>query len=85
MTIEALEILPSRDWDPWRGYSLWLIVRFPTQIGKSHHVPTWACRQMAELTRAAFVERHGYEPLLIQNIQRSAWWRAGPVEEVTQA
>ena len=26
------------------------------------------------------IEEHGEEPLLIQNIQRSAWWKAGPVE-----
>jgi len=29
MTIEVLETLDCRDWDAWRGYLLWLIVRFP--------------------------------------------------------
>lgn len=78
MTIEPLEILPGRDWDPRRKYSAWLYIRFP---------PCWPSqmtgnkrRQMTEAARAAFVERHGYEPPLIQNIQYSAWWRAGPVE-----
>lgn len=80
MTIEILEVLPGCDWDTWRGYSCWLYLRFPTRIGESHYLPAWACCQMTKMARAAFVERHGCEPLFIQNIKRSAWWRAGPVE-----
>ena len=79
MAIEVLEALPCRDWDPWRGYSLWLIVHFPA-CGPWQMTAN-KCRQMTEATRAAFAERYGEEPLLIQNIERSAWWRAGPVEE----
>lgn len=79
MTIEALEILPCRDWDPRRGYSLWLAVRFPPCGPWQTTANKYG--QMRELTRAAFVKRYGCEPLLIQNIERSAWWRAGPVEE----
>lgn len=78
MTIDILEVLPCRDWDTWRGYSLWLIVRFP--VCGPWQMTANKLRQMTEAARAAFVERYGKEPLFIQNIQRSAWWRAGPVE-----
>ena len=81
MPIEILEALPGRDWDAWRGESAWLFLRFPIHIGKSHCLSPAVCRQMTEMARTAFIERHGYEPSLIQNIERSAWWRAGPVEE----
>jgi len=36
---------------------------------------------MTEAARMAFVERRGREPLFVQNIDGSAWWRVGPVEE----
>ena len=77
--IEPLEILPGRDWDPLRGYSCWLFIRFP--VCGRWQMTTNKSRQMTRAARTAFVERHGCEPLLIQNIDRSAWWRAGPVEE----
>lgn len=79
MPIEALEILPCRDWDPWRGFSLWLIIRFP--VCGPWQVTASKRHQMTEAARAAFVERYGCEPPFIQNIEWSAWWRAGPVEE----
>ena len=81
MTIEILEALPGRDYDRRRGYSAWLYVRFPIWIGKSHSLSLVVCRQMTEMARAAFIEQYDCEPLFIQNIKRSAWWRAGPVEE----
>ena len=77
MTIEILEILDCRDWDPWRGFSLWLVVHLPP-CG-DWQMTANKSRQMTHAARAAFLERYGYEPLLIQNIQRSTWWRAGPV------
>ena len=59
-----------------------MIVRpLPNQMGNLHHLSQAVCGQMAAMARAAFIEEHGEEPLLIQNIERSAWWRAGPVEE----
>lgn len=79
MPIEVLEILPGRDYDRRRGYSCWLFIRFPAC--SPWQMTANKLRQMTEAARAAFVERHGYEPLLIQNIDRSAWWRAGPIEE----
>ena len=84
MTIEILEALPGRDYDRRRGYSAWLFIRFPIHVGKSHCLSPAVCGQMTEMARAAFIERHGCKPLFIQNIDRSAWWRAGPVEEVAE-
>lgn len=79
MPIKALEILSGRDYDRRRGYSRWLFIRFP--VCNPHRMTANKLRQMTGAARAAFVERYGYdEPLLIQNIDRSAWWRAGPVE-----
>lgn len=79
MTIEALEILPGHDWDPWRDYSQWLFIRFP--ICGRWQMTANKSRQMTEAVRTAFVERYGYGPPLIQSIEWSAWWRAGPIEE----
>ena len=81
MTIEILEIHRGRDWDPGRGYSAWLYVRFPPC--KNAPTPSQV-QQMTSLAHDAFVERHGCWPRLIQNIDRSAWWRAGPVEETKE-
>ncbi len=78
MTVEILEILRGRDWDPGRGYSAWLYVRFPP----CKNAPTIPqAQRMADLAGDAFIERYGRWPRHIQNIDRSAWWRAGPVEE----
>lgn len=82
MTIEALEIHPGRDWDSWRGYSQWLFIRFP--VCPPYRRTANKLQQMTKAARKAFIERNGHEPLLIQNIQQSTWWRAGPVEEVTE-
>lgn len=79
MTIEALEILPGRDWDPWRGYSCWLFIRFPA-CGPWQMTRSKRC-QMLKTALRAFFELYRCEPLFIQNIERSAWWRAGPVKE----
>lgn len=79
MTIEALEVLPGWDYDQKRGYSRWLFVRFP--IYNPCQLTLNKRRQITEAARAAFVERYSEEPLLIQNIEGSAWWRAGPIEK----
>ena len=81
MMIEILEALPGRDYDRHRGYSAWLFIRFPIHAGKSHYLSLAVRGQMTEMARAAFAERYDEEPHFIQNIERSAWWRAGPVEE----
>ena len=78
MPIEILEILPGRDWDTWRGYSQWLFIRFPPCKNKPKGDEL---RQMTRVARTTFIRRYGYEPLLIQNIEWSAWWRAGPMTE----
>lgn len=77
--IEILEALPGRDYDRQRGYSAWLYVRFPT-CNPCQMTP-YKAWQMTKAVREAFIERYGYEPPLRQNIEYSAWWRAGPVEE----
>ena len=82
MTIEILEITLGCDWDTWRGYSAWLYLRFP--ICGLWQMTANKLRQMRRLARTAFIERHGCEPLFIQNIERSTWWRAGPVEGATE-
>jgi len=76
--IHALEILPGRDYDRRRGFSRWLYIRFP--VCSPWQMTASKSQQMTEVARAAFVERYDYEPLLIQNVECSAWWRAGPVE-----
>ena len=82
MTIGILEALPGRDYDRRRGYSAWLFVRFP--IRHPYRMKAYHRHQRVLAARAAFVERYGYAPYLVQHIDRSAWWRAGPVEEVTE-
>ena len=78
MTIEILEVLAGRDYDRRRGYSAWLYVRFPP----CKNAPTVdQVQQMTDLAWDAFVERYDRWPHQIQNIDRSTWWRAGPVEE----
>lgn len=77
MAIEILEILPGRDYDRLRGYSQWLFIRFP--VCGPWQMTASKLQQMTNAARAAFVERYGYMPYQIQNIDRSAWWRAGPV------
>ena len=79
MSIKILEILPGRDYDRRRGYSCWLFVRFP--IRHPYRMRVRHRQQRREAAQAAFIKRYGYAPLLTQNIERSAWWRAGPVEE----